>query len=66
MAIYRNLITTDEGPFGVAKTCRICGFMDYRQRGRGRGAGFRLGNQSLGRVIQHIKTAHPELWEKAK
>ena len=64
IAIYRYLISTAEGPFAVTKTCRICGFSDTRKRGVGRGSGFRLGNQSMGRVIQHIKREHPDLWEK--
>ena len=47
------------GPFAVARVCTLCKWHDTRRRGGGRGAGFREGNKQRGRLIQHIKAAHP-------
>jgi hypothetical protein len=49
------------GPLAVTRACRLCKWFDNRKKvaGRGRGAGFREGNQQRGRLIQHLKEAHP-------
>lgn len=51
-----------EGPFGVVRFCTLCDFYDVRKKtkGTGRGTGMREGNKQRGRLIQHIKQAHPE------
>ena len=54
-------IKTVVGPFAIVKSCTICGFSDSRKPGYGRGSGMRAGNQSRGRIIQHIKAEHPEV-----
>jgi len=62
-------------PLGVVRSCLLCTFSDVRRKrtGCGRGAGFREGNQQRGRMVQHIKTAHPaeyatahEAWIKTR
>ena len=57
-----EFIGCKEGPLAVVRWCRLCDFHDVRRKteGLGRGAGFRYGNQQRGRLIQHVKTAHPE------
>ena len=53
------LTTVTQGPFAIARGCRLCSFVDTRRSGRGRGAGFREGNKQRGRLHQHIKAEHP-------
>jgi hypothetical protein len=54
-----------ETPMGVVRSCRVpgCKFFVFRRKfyGSGRGEGFREGNKQRGALIQHLKTAHPEL-----
>lgn len=54
-----------DGPFSHGRFCAVCGHLVSRRKPlpghRGRGYGFRVGNQLRGEMIQHIKTAHPEL-----
>jgi hypothetical protein len=48
------------GPLSVVRACKLCKWHDHRRKGgAGRGAGFREGNMQRGRLIQHIKEAHP-------
>lgn len=62
-----DMMTVYDGPFAVSRGCKLCKFVDTRRktRGAGRGAGFREGNQQRGRLIQHIKTEHPEAYAEA-
>ncbi len=54
-----------KGPFGVTRSCRLCKWYDFRPRGAGRGTGMREGNKQRGRLIQHIKVAHPTEYKAA-
>lgn len=49
------------GPLGVVRACRLCKWHDFRRKtvGLGRGTGMREGNKQRGRLIQHLKEAHP-------
>ena len=55
------------GPTRVARGCKYCKLVimtDKAIRGRnpiGRGYGMVVGNKARGQMIQHIKSAHPEV-----
>lgn len=47
------------------RTCTVCKHAEiYNFTGGHRGAGMVGGNKARGRMIQHIKSAHPELAPK--
>lgn len=52
-------------PLAIVAWCKLCDFRDTVRKERtgtaGRGWGMREGNKQRGRMIQHIKTAHPEV-----
>jgi hypothetical protein len=54
-----------DGPMAVVRACTApdCNFRLIRSKraGSGRGTAFREGNKQRGEMIQHIKTAHPDL-----
>lgn len=57
---------TTMGPLATIRTCTVkgCGFSAKVKRGAlnvGRGYGMREGNKARSKVINHIKSAHPEL-----
>jgi len=60
-----QFFTRFDGPFAIARGCKLCKHVDVvrkpRAGQRGRGWGMREGNKQRGRLIQHIKTAHPEV-----
>ena len=49
-------------PNGIIGMCKLCKHSDVvkKERSPGRGWGMREGNKQRGRMIQHIKDAHPE------
>lgn len=50
-------------PLGTVRVCNHCGHVEIVKsgtRGTGRGYGMREGNKARGRMIQHIKTHHPD------
>lgn len=53
-----------DGPFAISAGCLLCKHTDVTKKPpegqRGRGWGMREGNKQRGRMIQHVKTAHPE------
>lgn len=51
-----------DGPAAIVATCNHCKHADIvrKERNPGRGWGMREGNKQRGRMIQHIKTMHPE------
>lgn len=55
------------GPFAVVRVCNFCkhGESIPVGRGGGRGYGMREGNKARGRMIQHVKIAHPDEYAKA-
>ena len=58
-----------EGPLAVVLQCSMCKHFELVRkglRGVGRGYGMREGNKARGRIIQHIKSAHPAEYEKAR
>ena len=57
----QKYIRTTNGPFGIGRTCTICGFglTTKKVSGGGRGWGMREGNKLRGAIIQHIKEQHP-------
>lgn len=61
-----KFVTTTVGPSAVSRGCKLCKFYHVRKRipGSGRGAGMREGNKQRGILIQHIKSAHPEVLEQ--
>ena len=59
------IFTGFEGPLAVVRACRFCDFRDiYRKGGGGRGGGFVRGNQSRGRLIEHVKAEHSEEYQQ--
>ncbi len=59
--------TTATGPFATVRACHACKHTEIIRKGIpgvGRGYGFREGNKARGRMIQHIKSKHPELQEQ--
>lgn len=60
------LFATFRGPFASVRACRICGHAEtYRYTGGHRGAGMVGGNKARGRIIQHLKQAHPSEYAAA-
>lgn len=51
------------GPLAIWGTCCLCkhGTATPKERNPGRGWGMREGNKLRGRMIQHVKDAHPEV-----
>jgi len=49
------------GPFAVVRVCNFCKHVEVLNTGPGggRGYGMREGNKARGRMIQHVKAAHP-------
>lgn len=63
-----SLYKTYEGPLAVIRACSCCKHFEIVRKGlhgAGRGYGMREGNKARGRIIQHIKTAHPERYAEA-
>ena len=58
-----KFFTRINGPFAIAATCKVCKHGDVvrKERNPGRGWGMREGNKQRGRMIQHVKEAHPEV-----
>jgi hypothetical protein len=60
-----SFISHKDLPRGIIRACKLCKFADTVIKPRpgtaGRGWGMREGNQQRGRLIQHIKAAHPEV-----
>jgi ribosomal protein L13E len=57
-----------EGPLATIRTCLFCKHSEIVRKGRpnvGRGYGLSEGNKARGRMIQHIKAAHPSEYESA-
>lgn len=55
-----GLFNVVRGPIASVRTCKLCGHFEiYRYTGGHRGAGMVGGNKARGRIIQHLKTAHP-------
>ena len=66
VALWRKILRFSNcliGPFGITRTCTICGHHLHRASGRGRGSGMREGNKQRGKMYQHIKAEHPEYVE---
>jgi len=66
VALHRKVLmfcNVLRGPFGITRTCTICGHFEHRKSGRGRGSGMREGNKQRGKMYQHIKAEHPEFIE---
>lgn len=67
--VYRKVVNRDtlmykttEGPQAVIRNCLYCKHFELVRKGRpgvGRGYGMREGNKARGRIIQHVKAAHP-------
>lgn len=58
--------STVRGPLASVRTCRVCGHFEiYRYTGGHRGAGMVGGNKARGRIIQHLKSKHPDLGKRA-
>ncbi|TPN44454.1 hypothetical protein FJ981_28065 [Mesorhizobium sp. B1-1-4] len=57
--------TRKDLPRGIVATCLHCKHSDVVMKvpkgSAGRGWGMREGNKQRGRMIQHIKNAHPEV-----
>lgn len=51
------------GAFAITAGCKLCKHVDIarKERAPGRGWGMREGNKQRGRMIQHIKSEHPEV-----
>lgn len=47
---------------GSVRTCRACGHFEFIKKGSG---GFKEGNKARGRMIQHLKVAHPAKYSAA-
>lgn len=57
-----GLFTKVAGPFAVVRVCNFCKHTEKIAvgfEGAGRGYGMREGNKARGRMLQHIKAAHP-------
>lgn len=57
------------GPLAVIRQCLHCKHFEIVRKGLpgvGRGYGMREGNKARGRIIQHVKTAHPEQYAAAR
>jgi hypothetical protein len=51
------------GPRASVRVCKVCKHAETVKTGlrnAGRGYGMREGNKARGRMIQHIKSAHPD------
>jgi hypothetical protein len=59
--IERAFVKHYVGPLASDRVCTICGHKESFScgRGTGRGHGMREGNKARGRIIQHVKAAHP-------
>ncbi len=62
-----HFFTRYNGPFAIVAGCNLCKHVDTFRKPRpgtvGRGWGMREGNKQRGRMIQHVKKAHPEVLE---
>lgn len=49
-------------PRAIVAYCKLCKHSDVvmKERNPGRGWGMREGNKQRGRMIQHVKDAHPD------
>lgn len=62
-----DLFTTKRFPTASVRQCLLCKHSEvYRYTGGHRGAGMVGGNKARGRMIQHIKSAHPEAYAAAR
>jgi hypothetical protein len=55
--------TRHDGHFAIVANCHHCKHTDVvrKERNPGRGWGMREGNKQRGRMIQHVKSVHPEV-----
>lgn len=58
-----QFFTRHNGASAITAGCKLCKHIDIvkKVRNPGRGWGMREGNKQRGRMIQHIKDAHPEV-----
>lgn len=62
-----TIFTVKHLPMASIRTCLFCKHTEvYRYTGGHRGAGMVGGNKARGRMIQHIKAAHPAEYEARK
>jgi len=69
MANDKAIFTVHEGAFMVVRGCRFCKHIEKVRKGIpgvGRGYGMREGNKARGRMIQHVKEAHPEQYAASR
>ncbi len=62
-SVHDHIIRYD-GPYAIARKCRVCGHTVVKRKERrrpGRGWGFRHGNKLNGKIIRHIRAEHPEI-----
>lgn len=58
---------TVRGPLASVRSCKYCKHVEvYRYTGGHRGAGMVGGNKARGRMIQHLKAAHPDKYYGSK
>ncbi len=59
-----KFIKAFDGPMAITRSCTLCKHYDLVRKERpgnaGRGWGMREGNKQRGRMIQHVKSEHPE------
>jgi hypothetical protein len=62
MHAAEKFFTRKDMPRGIVASCKLCKHSDMvrKEPNPGRGWGMREGNKQRGRMIQHIKEAHPE------
>lgn len=70
-AYYRvrddDIFTVKRGPMASVRFCKFCKHTEtYRYTGGHRGAGMVGGNKARGRMIQHVKIAHPNKYAALK
>ena len=68
MRVHDELIfRVHRGPLASVRACLFCDHVEtYRYTGGHRGAGMVGGNKARGRIIQHVKSAHPAEYQAAK
>jgi hypothetical protein len=55
-----GLFITTRSAIASVRSCKLCRHVEvYRYTGGHRGAGMVGGNKARGRMIQHLKAAHP-------
>ena len=67
MSFHDKLFETRVYPGASLRVCVICRHSEiYKFTGGHRGAGMVGGNKARGRMIEHLKSAHPDEYAKAK